>query len=259
MLWRTVFLICVLHVLPFLNGLSGAEISPKYIECQVGFLAYDFSKYLLENVMTSVVDKLPTIFDALQLENCNATRPVPAISTRLSASENLLQNAYGKRIFVDPNQGNDRSVGDLRRPLRTLQAALLESRRSLEPATIILRGGRYQLDSTVVLDYLDNGVAIMNFPHEEPILSGGRELNLDWTPWPCPALASIRADAGAQPNTSCWSASTQGSGVSAADFNQLFIQDRRAIRARHPNAGRPAPCRSRSPIRSPLPRAAALW
>ena len=112
--WRIVVLICVLDVLPFLSGLSGAEISPKYIECQVGFLVYDFSKYLLENVMTSVGDKLPAIFDALQLENCNATRPVPALSTRLLASEKLLLNAYGKqkRIFVDPNQGNDQSVGD---------------------------------------------------------------------------------------------------------------------------------------------------
>jgi hypothetical protein len=224
-------LICLL-------GLLGVQsLKANHVECEVGKLVFDYSNYLLDNVMTSVKERLPKIFDALNLERCNQTRPVLSFSTRLSASEEILRTSLSrKRIYVDPEQGNDAGHGDVKRPLRSLKAALLASRKKMEPAIIILRGGRYELDETIVLDSRDNGISILNYPREEPVLSGGRVLNLDWKPWSCQALAKHSREVRAG-TASCWSASTASADLSSIDFNQLFFHERRAIRARHPNAG----------------------
>ena len=249
----------ILFAMIFLSsGPAIFSFNTRLVECEVGFLVFEYSKYLLDNVMTNVRDRLPLIFDALNLHHCNGTRPQIAASTRLSASEEILLSSHGKKIYVDPVRGSDDGRGDVKQPLRSLKAALLDSRKTMEPAVIILRGGLYQLDSTLVLDNRDSGLSIINFPHEEPVLSGGRELALDWHPWPCPALARRRAPAMARAAAaSCWSASTAAADLAAIDFTQLFLRnpaaataDRRAVRARHPNAGEAprahqGPCRTR--------------
>lgn len=237
------FLICLICL--FCTAYTHTPITEtlisNHIECEVGKLVFDYSTYLIQNVMTSVQDRLPMIFDALNLDRCNMTKPEISRSNRLAASQEiLLASSSRKRIYVDPEQGSDAGEGDIKRPLRSLKAALVASRKTMQPAIIILRGGRYELDTTVVLDSRDSGISIVNYPHEEPILSGGRELDLDWKPWSCHTLAKENRDLRTG-KVSCWSASTaEVANLDAIEFNQLFIRDRRAIRARHPNAGNAA-------------------
>jgi len=105
-------------------------------------------------------------------------------------------------------------------PIKTLaeaRDAARAQRRSGKsgPITITVRAGTYYLPETLVLGPEDSDT-VWEAPHgEHPVISGGRIIS-GWT-----------KDAGA-----VWKASAPG-----ADFHQLFVDGRRATRARTPNNG----------------------
>ena len=105
-------------------------------------------------------------------------------------------------------------------PIKTLLAARDAARGSRRPGSsvpikIILHNGTYYLPETLVLDEQDSNTAWQAAPGEHPIISGGRIIT-NWTKGPGPV----------------WQAH-----ASAPYFRQLFIDDRRATRARTPNYG----------------------
>lgn len=128
--------------------------------------------------------------------------------------------------------GNDNNNGTLENPLKTLEAARNKIRQLKElnsfktPINVYLRNGTYPLESTFILNNQDSGesdkiITYQAYNDEKPIIIGGLEVNLNWQ--------------------------DQKNGIFAADvseflnkygeFNSLFVNNERAIRARTPNYG----------------------
>jgi parallel beta-helix repeat protein len=129
--------------------------------------------------------------------------------------------------------GNDQASGALTRrvgdgPLATLHAALKKARgaASQEGVTILLHGGVYRLAEPVVLTPEDSGASaqhpltIAAWQGERAVLSGGVGL----TGWK-------------QAGPRLWRAEVPPAGGTNGEFRSLFINGRRATRARTPNEG----------------------
>ena len=90
------------------------------------------------------------------------------------------------------------------------------------PATIYLRGGTYELAAPLVLTPEDSGLTVAAYGREKPVISGGRRI----TGW--------RTVAG---KPGWWEAEVPSVREGARDFRSLFVNGRRAQRARTPNEG----------------------
>ena len=138
----------------------------------------------------------------------------------------VLQAGIQASYYVDPDLGSDRNSGSLAEPFQTIEQAR-DAVRTINASMsgdiiVYLRGGIYSLTETLELDEQDSGtngyrVIYRNYPHEEPILTGGKRIG-GWT--------------------------AVGDGVYAASaqsmiFNQLSVNGRPAQRARHPEPGAP--------------------
>ncbi len=141
----------------------------------------------------------------------------------------------GATFYVAPN-GNDRWSGRLARPnaaktdgpLASLAGARNAVRRARTagrlpgPVTILLRGGVYRLGSAVTFTPADSGtpagpVTYAAYPGEKPILSGERRIR--GFRRAANGLWQVRLPAG------------------FGRFEQLYVNGRRAVRARTPNRG----------------------
>ena len=104
-------------------------------------------------------------------------------------------------------------------PLASLPAARdavhkLREHNPSEPVTVLVRAGTYRLTETFTLGPADSHVIFAAYPGEHPVISGGKLI-----------------DGWKKARGSVWSAPASG------DFHQLFINGRRAQRARSPNYG----------------------
>src|ERR1035437_6129799 len=111
-------------------------------------------------------------------------------------------------LYVSP-QGPIPSLAAARDAVRALRAKGDNS-----PATVLIRGGVYRLAETFVLTPQDSDVTYAAYAGERPIISGGRVI----TGW----------KKGSGP---IWSA------PASEQFRQLFVNGRRALRARTPTNG----------------------
>ena len=75
-------------------------------------------------------------------------------------------------IYVSP-YGSDSADGSWKRPYRTLQKAVTESRNHTGEKHIRMRGGRYKAAATVSLNSKDSGLVIENVYGEKPEITGG--------------------------------------------------------------------------------------
>ena len=124
-------------------------------------------------------------------------------------------------FYVAPG-GSDANPGTLKSPFATLEKARDAVRAKIEQGLdrdvlVLVRGGRYELASTITLGPQDSGTAehgvtYASFPGERPILSGGRVIT-GWQPH----------------RDGIWKAST------SLEFRQLYVNGKRAVRARTPN------------------------
>ncbi len=106
-------------------------------------------------------------------------------------------------------------------PLRTLEQArdavrARKAKGETGPFRVQLRAGTYRLDRPLLLTTQDSGVTYESYPNERAIISGGREVK-GWRKGGGPL----------------WTAPVDP----AHDLRQLFINGRRAQRARTPNHG----------------------
>ena len=130
-------------------------------------------------------------------------------------------------IFVAPT-GNDQNPGSRQSPVATLPRArdlARQAKKADEPLTIVLRGGTYYLDETLVLGPEDSGTAagpVIYQPAqgENVVLSGGRRLRVKWTDY-----GKLGIKMASLPEVK------QGK----LDFDQLFVDGRRQHMARYPN------------------------
>jgi parallel beta-helix repeat protein len=173
--------------------------------------------------------KIPT---AAQLRRATAIVAFFVISLRPGASAGPPDADF----FVAPN-GNDSWSGKLAAPnpvgadgpFATLARArdavrALKSAGTLKvPVTVMIRGGKYFLDDTVVFGADDSGrqdalITYQAYPGERPMLSGGRRV----TGWKSFRGEILMAD-------------LPGSKGGKWKFRQLFLNGQRQIRARWPN------------------------
>ena len=136
----------------------------------------------------------------------------------------LAVTAFGKPIvFHVSTTGHDQGAGTLAAPLASPGAALAAARaqRSAgDTVTILLHGGTYALPASLKFDPADNNTSITAFENERPILSGGRRI-AGWS--------HVRGN--------LWQAVVAEVRNGNWYFRQLFIDGRRATRARTPNEG----------------------
>ncbi|MCF7854882.1 MAG: right-handed parallel beta-helix repeat-containing protein [Candidatus Pacebacteria bacterium] len=124
-------------------------------------------------------------------------------------------------IHVAPG-GCDNAEGTEADPLATPAAAVTVCRRAgTGGCTIVLHGGRYELDEPLRLDPRDSGLTLAAAPGESPVLSGGRVLT-GWEP---------------EPDGRLWSAPAPGTETGAWDFRQLYVEGEARPNARLPETG----------------------
>jgi parallel beta-helix repeat protein len=136
----------------------------------------------------------------------------------LLAGAFLLRAVSAATLYVSTD-GLAGAPGTIERPLPSLAAArdaIREMRRKApaSPVTVLLRGGTYRISETFVVTPEDSDVIYAAYQHERPILSGARRIE-GWKKAAGPL----------------WTA------PAAWDFRQLFINGRRALRARTPTNG----------------------
>ena len=129
---------------------------------------------------------------------------------------------YSIDIYVAPGQGG-KELGTAADPYHSIGTALeaAEKYAGLEPVFILLRDGIYYLDNTLVLGpemsgTANNPVCIKALNEGQAVLSGGKELKLDWGEYKDGIYMSQVVD--------------------KQLIDQLFINGKREEMARYPNA-----------------------
>jgi hypothetical protein len=126
--------------------------------------------------------------------------------------------------FYVATTGDDANSGTFSQPFRTVaraQAAVRSANANMSSdLTVYLRGGVYPLSSPLTFDSSDSGtngfnVIYRSHPGERAVLSGGQIIS----GWTAAGGGIFKADAGSR------------------RFRQLYVNDRRATRARYPNEG----------------------
>ncbi|MFA4045272.1 MAG: hypothetical protein HZRFUVUK_002082, partial [Candidatus Fervidibacterota bacterium] len=164
-------------------------------------------------------------------------------------------NAKEVVLYVSPS-GNDSWSGRLPSPNKkktdgpfaTLQRALNEIAKLkaqsagmlTQPVTIMLRGGVYFLDEPVTITPEHSGneknmLIICAYKDEKPVLSGGRKI-VGWRKLSQSELPS-ELKAVAQKGLDVWAAQIPEVKEGKWFFRQLWVNGKRAIRARYPNKG----------------------
>ena len=167
---------------------------------------------------------------------------LPVLSIALSSLVSTPGIGASLTFYVSPI-GNDSWSGHLAAPaadgrngpLATVTGALkvaraARERSKAEPVAInvVLRAGTYTLAESITLTPEDSAetpahrFTIANYPGETPILSGGVRIT-GWKRVPG--------------KTNLWQAVIPDVGIGKGHIRSLFVNDRRAVRARTPNAG----------------------
>ncbi|MHC4502648.1 MAG: right-handed parallel beta-helix repeat-containing protein, partial [Planctomycetota bacterium] len=130
--------------------------------------------------------------------------------------------------------GDDANPGTRQRPFATITRARDEVRRKVAGGlradiTVLIRGGTYRVREPIVFGPEDSGagrhsITYAACPGEKPVISGGRVV----TGW------RDRGDG-------TWIANLPEVKAGKRYLGELFVNGRRAVRARHPNSGRPSP------------------
>ena len=200
------------------NGLSPLNVDTS-LDCELRNLAYQYAQKLLPQY-----GSLKAVYDALQLNNCD----INLSSGKLYKPRPFLYQSYKEgavEIYVDAVNGNDNNAGDISHPLQSLVKAieLFRSQVVRSPTTIYLRKGTYYLEQTVRLDSTDSGLTIAGYKDEAPVISGGKLYKFSWKPYRSMLYPDLKMFV------------TDLTDQSPLPFNQLFIDGRRAVRARYPN------------------------
>lgn len=131
-------------------------------------------------------------------------------------------DAQNHEIHVSP-EGDDAANGSLNDPIKSLQHAskLAREKAGQVPVSVILSGGTYFMEKDLKLGPEDGGsaeapVRWMGMPGEKVIISGG-----------------IRVEGWKQENDGSWS--TELPENYKGTFRSLYVNGKRAIRARHPD------------------------
>jgi hypothetical protein len=179
----------------------------------------------------------------VQLNCCGLTaETLPgAASSPAQSSSAALPQAAGAVLWVAPD-GTDQNPGTQEEPLGSVASAqrkARELRRLNDPSAqsairIILRNGKYELTEPLFFRAEDSGTEssptiIEAAPGEHPVVSGGV---------PVPTWRQASNGIPGLPSAArekVWIAEAPRIGNRVLEFRQLWINSRKAVRARHPN------------------------
>ena len=150
----------------------------------------------------------------------------------ISFSSFFLPLANAEEIaFYVSTEGNDKWAGNsISKPFATIQKArdvIREIKKQgglTKPVTVYIRGGLYELSETLVFAPEDSGtesfpITYAAYKDEKPVISGGRKITGTWQDY----KGKIKVCTIPQIKEGKW------------NFRQLFVDDKRQIRARIPN------------------------
>jgi len=159
------------------------------------------------------------------------------------ASPSLDHGGIPETVFYVSTQGNDAWSGTLAQPsalrtdgpFATIEKARnairkLKSRRPLSrPVTVYVRGGVYELRAPIIFSPEDSGtekcpITYAAYPHEVPVLSGGRAI-AGWKRAPNIGHGEL------------WEAEVPGVKQGEWYFHEIFVDGQRRQRARAPRKG----------------------
>lgn len=134
-----------------------------------------------------------------------------------------MANAQEKISFYVSPSGNDAGAGSLKRPFKSLQRAtkaIAKQTKISDDVTVFLMGGDYFLDQALVFDKQNwanrtGNISFKNYKNEVARITGGKKIT-GWT----------------KDKNGIFKASVKG-----LNFRQLYVNKKRAIRSRQPNAG----------------------
>ena len=129
----------------------------------------------------------------------------------------------GAAVYYVAPGGRDDAAGSTGSPFATLPHALRVAREAGKPATIRLRGGVYRLAEPVEIGPGDSGVTIAACENETPVLSGGRRIK-GWR------ITNVGGKV-------VWAVDLPEVREGKWEFRELWVNGRRALRARHPHRG----------------------
>ncbi len=126
-------------------------------------------------------------------------------------------------IYV-ATDGDDNNDGSISQPFATIERAQQEVRTLIaagltDDVIVYIRGGVYYLSETLEFDENDSGtsdfsITWASYPGEEVIISGGTLITSEWT---------------------AYDSNIYKTNVESLRFNSLFVDDKRAVRAREPD------------------------
>jgi len=164
-------------------------------DCHARLLAYQYALSLLPERSPQL-----EVFDALELQTCNITRPSSSSSSSTiqatpPSKPPVNSTTAIPSVYVDYAGGSDTNKGSLEQPVKTLLKGLqiLRGQGCLGPGRaeggqLVLRMGVHYLNETLHLTAADSHLTITAFGRpgafEEVWVSGGRLLQgLQWVKW----------------------------------------------------------------------------
>jgi len=132
-------------------------------------------------------------------------------------------------VFYVAPDGDDQATGEMDAPFATLQRAR-DAVRELksQPVTVFVRGGTYFLNEPLIFTPEDSGtsenpVTYAAYQDEKPVISGGRRIE-GWK--------QVTVD-----GKTLWAAEIDAVREGDWFFRQLWVNDQRRVRSRHPRKG----------------------
>ena len=204
------------------TGCSGDQ---KSFDCKMRQLALDFAHkiqpFRSKTHFQMIADALN---GAPEAQNCSVTVP-----DSYGGDDNVMNTlplpaGVTKTFYVDTIKGKDSYSGSIKSPFKTIVKAVKAARFAGEYSTIVLREGTFYLTKTIELEPQDKGLTIQSYPEEEVWISGGKIIAPKWE----------RCDVNPSKGVNIYKAD-----ISSHDVNVipgLRVNNKRAIRARYPNA-----------------------
>lgn len=153
-------------------------------------------------------------------ENSDHMKAITSLSG-LAILLSALVSCSSDKIHVSPD-GNDMASGSWCRPVKTLDEAIMRARSSETGKTIMLGRGTWNLTNAIALGTKDSGIRIIGRGTGRTIISGGIEL---------PAFSVAESRDGHE----IWTADLSELFPECFEFQQLYVNGKRAVLARTPN------------------------
>ena len=215
------------------------NVAAEY-DCALRAFIIEMATYIQPNSSKSNWTALS--LSALQMDQCNVSNKVDELSTANKPLDTMVEirnEACFRTVFVHDEKGDDSFDGTFDKPMKTIQGALSFTRilrtvlGSSNTLCITIRGGTYYLGTNatttssqigaIALTSNDSNLVIENYQDERVVLSGGTLLKLQWSVHTKTTAGGTIMKADLPPS------------VKLDQFNELYIDERRAIVAKYPN------------------------